>query len=302
MARPMRSVLCDHDFQVFARDHHRAVAGCIQTLNQIDDVARDGKPFGFRPLAAASQQRVDIVGGRDVAPALATAPGASRSTNRRPLDRSRRSARRREAMTETAMLIEHRGKRPHIDPAAVIAPTAVICGDVTVGPRTHVSFGAVLVAQGGPIRVGTQCVIRENVVIRSTVQHPVEIGDYVLIGPRSALNGCRVDDEVFLATGVTIFHGARIGRRAEVRINGVVHVRSVVAPRDTVPIGWVAVGDPARILPPERHEEIWSVQKPLNFPQVVYGVERAADGGVDMREVTRRVIAGLAEHGDDRVL
>ena len=43
-------------------------------------------------------------------------------------------------------------------------------------PRTHAPFGAVLVAQGGPIRVGTQCVIRENVIIRSTAQHPVEIG------------------------------------------------------------------------------------------------------------------------------
>jgi hypothetical protein len=74
------------------------------------------------------------------------------------------------------------------------------------------------------------------------------------------------------------------------------------APDETVPIAWVAVGDPARILPPERHDEIWSVQEPLNFPQVVYGVERAAGGGVDMQEVTWRVIAGLAEHGNDRVL
>lgn len=200
------------------------------------------------------------------------------------------------------MLIEHRGRRPNIDSAAVVAPTAVICGDVTIGPRTHVSFGAVLVAQGGPIRVGTQCVIRENVVIRSTAQHPVEVGNYVLIGPRSSLNGCTVEDEVFLATGVTIFHGARVGRRAEVRVNGVVHVRSVVGPGETVPIAWIAVGDPARILPPDRHDEIWSVQEPLNFPQVVYGVDRATSGGVDMKEVTRRVIAGLAEHGGDRVL
>jgi carbonic anhydrase/acetyltransferase-like protein (isoleucine patch superfamily) len=200
------------------------------------------------------------------------------------------------------MLIEHRGKRPNIDPTAVVAMTAVICGDVTIGPRTHVSFGAVLVAQGGPLRVGVQCVIRENVVIRSTAQHPVDIGNYVLIGPRASLNGCTVEDEVFLATGVTVFHGAHIGHRAEVRVNGVVHVRSSVAAGATVPIAWVAVGDPARILPPDRHDEIWSVQEPLNFPQVVYGVDRAAGGGVDMQEVTRRVIAGLAAHGNDRVL
>ena len=79
-------------------------------------------------------------------------------------------------------------------------------------------------------------------------------------------------------------------------------MRSSVAAGATVPIAWVAVGDPARILPPDRHDEIWSVQEPLNFPQVVYGVDCAAGGGVDMQEVTRRVIAGLAAHGDDRVL
>ena len=46
------------------------------------------------------------------------------------------------------MLIEHLGKRPVIDPTAWIAPTAVICGDVTVGQSTSVGFGAVLTAGG----------------------------------------------------------------------------------------------------------------------------------------------------------
>jgi hypothetical protein len=198
------------------------------------------------------------------------------------------------------MLIEHRGKRPNIDPAAVVAPTAVICGDVTIGQRSHVSFGAVLVAQGGPLCVGVQCVIRENVVIRSTAQHPVDIGNYVLIGPRASLNGCTVEDEVFLATGVTVFHGgthrascrgprrrprAQLGRR---RRDGAHRLGRG--------------GQPGLHPAPDKHDEIWSVQEPLNFPQVVYGVDCAAGGGVDMQEVTRRVIAGLAAHGDDRVL
>jgi len=42
------------------------------------------------------------------------------------------------------MLIEHNGKRPRIDPSVRIAPTAVICGDVTIGAGTSVGFGAVL--------------------------------------------------------------------------------------------------------------------------------------------------------------
>jgi carbonic anhydrase/acetyltransferase-like protein (isoleucine patch superfamily) len=202
------------------------------------------------------------------------------------------------------MLIEHQGKRPSIDPTAYVAPTAVICGDVTIGPRTHVSYGAVIEAHGAPVRIGTQCVVRENLNIRSTNQDGVEIGDYVLIGPHASLKGRTVEDECFLATGVRIFHSARVGRRTEVRIDGVVHVRSVLPPNSLVPIKWVAVGDPAQLFPPDKQEEIDTILRQMNFPQQAYGLERQSGSGVDMdmKELTRRVTIGLADHRRDRGL
>jgi carbonic anhydrase/acetyltransferase-like protein (isoleucine patch superfamily) len=111
------------------------------------------------------------------------------------------------------MLIEHLGKRPSIHESAFVAPTAVICGDVTIGPNSQVTFGAVL-AEGSPIVIGAQSIIRENAVIRATRDHSVQIGDYVLVGPNAALYGCTIADEVFIATGVAIFHAARIGKQA----------------------------------------------------------------------------------------
>jgi len=202
------------------------------------------------------------------------------------------------------MLIEHQSKRPNIDPSAYVATTAVICGDVTIGPRTHVSFGAVIEAHGAPVRIGAQCVLRENLNIRSTSRNAVEIGDHVLIGPHSSLKGCVVEDECFLATGVKIYQGAVIRRRTEVRIDGVVHVRSVLPPDSLVPIKWVAVGDPAQLFPPDKHEDIDAVLARMNFAEEVYGMERQAGGGVDMdmKELTKRVTSGLASHRDDREL
>ena len=200
------------------------------------------------------------------------------------------------------MILEHRGRRPRIHPTASIAPTAVVCGDVEIGPETHVAFGAVLVAEGAPLTVGAQCVVREHALLRSTGGHPLRVGDHVLIGPHAALTGCTIGDEAFLATGVSVFHDARVGRAAEVRINGVVHVRTALPEGAVVPIGWVAVGDPARILPPDAHDEIWATLRPLDFPLLAYGMERRADGSVDMCEVTRRVTRSLAEHRSDRVL
>ena len=181
--------------------------------------------------------------------------------------------------------------RPSVHPTAVIAPTAVVSGDVTLGTDVVVSFGAVILGDDGPVMIGAGTVVRENVVLRAGNRHPLRIGANVLIGAQSALYGCIVGDEVFLATGVKLFHGARVGARGEVRIGGVVHVNTVLPAGAVVPIGWVAVGDPAVILPPSAHDEIWAVQRTLDFPGTVYGVERLPDGRIDMRLVTERAVA-----------
>jgi carbonic anhydrase/acetyltransferase-like protein (isoleucine patch superfamily) len=197
------------------------------------------------------------------------------------------------------MLIEHAGNSPRIHHSAWVAPNATISGGVEIGPETRVLFGAVLTADGGPIRVGSQCVIMENAVLRGTPKHPLGIGDRVLVGPRAYVSGCTVGDEAFLATGTAVFNGAQIGRRAEVRINGTVHLKTVLPDEAIVPIGWVAVGDPATILPPERHDEIWAILEQLDFPKEVFGVDRSPDM---MTEIMARYTRGLAGHIADQVI
>ncbi len=98
-----------------------------------------------------------------------------------------------------------------------------------------------------------------------------------------------------------MFNGAVIGRGAEVRINGVVHLRSTVPPEATVPIGWVAVGDPAEIRAPNEHDRIWALQAPLDFPGTVFGLSRAP-GSELMPRLTARYGRALAAHAQDRVL
>jgi len=200
------------------------------------------------------------------------------------------------------MLIEHRGKAPAIAETASVAPTAVVCGDVTVGAGTHIGYGAVVLAEGRPVVIGEQTVVRDGAVIRSTERHAVHVGDHVLVGPHATLFGCTVEDEAFLATGVAVFHDAVVKRRAEVRINGIVHLRTVVAEGAVVPIGWIAVGDPAEILPPSAHDRIWQLQEPLDFPGTVYGLPRRDGRRVDMRDVTARLCASAATHDDDHVI
>jgi len=201
------------------------------------------------------------------------------------------------------MILEHQGKRPAIAPTARIAPNATICGDVTIGANTSIGFGAVIVAESGPVGIGRDCVIMDTAVIRGVRGNPVRLGDHVMVGPRACLTGCTVGDGAFLATGAMVFNGARVGRGAEVRINGLVHLRSVLPEDATVPIGWVAVGDPAEILPPDQHDAIWAIQKALDFPGTVFGVKRPPPGGSIMPDVMPRYAAFLHRaHGGDTAL
>jgi carbonic anhydrase/acetyltransferase-like protein (isoleucine patch superfamily) len=198
------------------------------------------------------------------------------------------------------MKLVHGGMAPQIDPTARIAPNATICGDIHIGANSSVGFGAVIVAESGPVRIGENGVIMDTAVIRGVRGNPVEIADNVLVGPRAYLTGCRIERDVFLATGVSIFNGAHIGARSEVRINGVVHLRTRLEEGAVVPIAWVAVGNPAQILPPEAHEKIWATQKPLDFPRYVFGVERPPEEESMMPEVMPKYAAALCRwHADD---
>jgi carbonic anhydrase/acetyltransferase-like protein (isoleucine patch superfamily) len=199
----------------------------------------------------------------------------------------------------SAMLVEHDGKRPSVHESAYVAPTAVVCGDVRVGPDSRILFGAVLTAEGGPVEVGERCIVMENALVRGRQGHPVVLGDHVLVGPHAHVNGARIDHDVFLATGVSVFPGARIGHGSEVRINAVVHVNSTLSPGTTVPIGWIAVGDPADLFPPEAHEELWPVQRAMDFPRTVFGLERAE---ATMERVSARYAESFGRHRGDRII
>jgi carbonic anhydrase/acetyltransferase-like protein (isoleucine patch superfamily) len=198
------------------------------------------------------------------------------------------------------MLFDHLSASPRIAPSAVVAPTAVISGDVTIGPDCQVLHGAVITSEGGPITLGASVIVMENALIRASAANPVHIGDHTLVGPMASVSGATIGAEVFLATGTRIFNGAHIDDGCEVRINAVVHLRTRLAARTVVPIGWVAVGDPAEILPSSDHDRIWAQQQELDFPGYVFGLDR--DTPDLMVQLTERYGRSLSRHADDRRL
>lgn len=197
--------------------------------------------------------------------------------------------------------VRHRGMAPSVHPEAYVAPSAVLSGQVRVGPGSCVLHGAVLTADGGPVEVGASCVIMEHAVLRGTPRHPLVIGSHVLAGPHSYLTGCTIGDEVFIATGAMVFNGARMGRASSVALGGTVHIGCAVPPQTRIPIGWVAVGSPARLHPPGEAEEIRAgLEDAGGFLPFVFGADPTADRGEQMRTALQRYASFLSRyHHDD---
>lgn len=175
--------------------------------------------------------------------------------------------------------------------SAFIAPNACIYGDVTIGKNCRIMHGAQLIAENSPIIIGDNCIVLENAVIRATDGFPVSIGNNCLVGPNAHLAGCTVEDAVFIATGASVFHGAVLKKGSEVRINGVVHLKTFLPENVYVPINWIAVGNPAQLFSPDKHAEIWEIQKELNFPLTVYGIERENKSNVEIMEEICKVMS-----------
>ena len=135
-------------------------------------------------------------------------------------------------------------------------------------------------------------------MVRGRAGFPALIGDAVLIGPHAHVNGARIEDEVFVATGASLFPGAVAESGAELRINSVLQVNSRLARGAVLPIGWIAAGDPAELFSPDRHDDLWEVQRGLDFPGTVYNVPR----GTSMRELMKRQAEYYGAHRQDQVI
>jgi carbonic anhydrase/acetyltransferase-like protein (isoleucine patch superfamily) len=139
------------------------------------------------------------------------------------------------------MVIEYRGKRPKIDPSAFVAPTAVLIGDVEIGPQSSIWFGAVLRGDNGPIRVGARTSIQDNAVVHVSETGATLIGDDVTVGHCAVMEDCDIKQHALIGSNATLLGGCTIGEGA------LVAAGSVVGERSAIPARVVAAGAPAKV-------------------------------------------------------
>ena len=100
---------------------------------------------------------------------------------------------------------------PDIDPEAFVAPTAVVVGRVTMGPRSSLWYSAVARADAEVIEIGADSNVQDGSTLHSDPGFPLVLGRGVTVGHGVVLHGCRVEDDVLVGMGSTVLNGARIG-------------------------------------------------------------------------------------------
>jgi carbonic anhydrase/acetyltransferase-like protein (isoleucine patch superfamily) len=202
------------------------------------------------------------------------------------------------------MWVEHRGRRPHVDPSAWVAGNATLSGAVTIGPGARVLYGAVLTAEAGAeVVVGRECVIMEHAVLRGAGRFPLHLGDRVLVGPHAYLSGCRIGDRSFIATAAMVFNGAAVGSACVVALGGKVHIDTELPDETWVPMGYIAFGRPACVSPPDQAPTVHEALNRVGFMRYVFGVDAAGrTRGEVMDAVMERYARALGAHATDRVM
>lgn len=131
---------------------------------------------------------------------------------------------------------------PQIDPAAYLAATAQVFGDVTIEAEVVVMFGAVIRAELDRVTIGKQSNIQDNVVVHCDTDRPTMIGRRVTVGHAAVVHGATVGDHCLVGIGALALNGSTLGEGAWLAAG------SVLPEGKTIPAWTLAVGSPAKPL------------------------------------------------------
>jgi len=131
---------------------------------------------------------------------------------------------------------------PVIDPAAFVHPTAVLIGDVIVGPRCYVGPCACLRGDFGRLILEEGSNLQDTCVMHSFPGADTVVETNGHIGHGAVLHGCRIGRNSLVGMNAVITDGAIIGESCIVGALAFVKAGAVIPPRSLV------IGVPAKIV------------------------------------------------------
>src|SRR3982751_4021892 len=129
---------------------------------------------------------------------------------------------------------------PLLGEGAWAAPSADLIGEVRLGARASVWFGAVIRADNTPIIVGEDSNIQDGAIGHSDPGFPLTIGARVTVGHQAILHGCTIADDCLIGMGARILNGVVIENEC------LVGAGALITEGKRFESGSLIVGSPAR--------------------------------------------------------
>jgi carbonic anhydrase/acetyltransferase-like protein (isoleucine patch superfamily) len=137
------------------------------------------------------------------------------------------------------MIKSYKGQSPQIPDSCFISETALVMGSVILGERAGVWPGAVIRGDFATIRIGSQTIIEDNVVVHTG--RDMDIGDNVIVGHGAVVHCRSIGNNSLIANNVTLLDDAEIGSFC------MIGAGAVVSPGMKVPDRSLVFGVPGRI-------------------------------------------------------
>lgn len=134
------------------------------------------------------------------------------------------------------------GLVPVVDPTSFVHPTAVLIGDVLVGPRCYVGPGASLRGDFGRIVVEGDSSVQDNCTLHTGSGSDAIVRRGATIGHGAILHGCTVGENALVGMNSVVLDGAVIGAES------LVAAMSLVRNDMQVPARSLVAGNPARVI------------------------------------------------------
>lgn len=141
-----------------------------------------------------------------------------------------------------ALIKTIRDKSPEIDETVYLADNATVIGDVRIGKKSSIWFGAVLRGDSDRITIGKRTNIQDNAVVHVDPGDSVHIGDDCIVGHLALIHGAQIKNNVLVGMNSTILNGARIGEYSIIGANALVTANTVIPPNSLV------LGSPAKVV------------------------------------------------------
>lgn len=131
---------------------------------------------------------------------------------------------------------------PNIHPTSILAPGAVVIGQVTIEADCFIGPNAVLRGDIEPIVVRRGSNIQDNCTVHTELGKPVEIGPDVSVGHGAVVHGATIKERALIGMNAVVLNGAVVGKHS------LIGALTLVPEGFTVPDRSLAVGVPCRLI------------------------------------------------------